>query len=267
MTERYAQFPDFDREAVSETLGTDAKPSRDVAHGEGSALTVGDGKAVLEVYPHARVARVTTTDARIEVHRVPGYALDDGHVFFEQGPDSDRTRLSVTGDGRVSFQPVPEATGSPTAAETAGADAQVTPAPPAPSEAPQSRGATTAANDGPERTTAEEPESVQLVGRLGRDPWFRLDGETPIGGFPLAINDPNGNATTWHKVVVLGEAAERLQEASKTGQIRKGKLVDVTGRTVVRQERTDKGARTSREIHASAVARVAYTKSQPPQRT
>jgi hypothetical protein len=185
-------------------------------------------------------------------------------VVFEQGQDGDRTRLLVADDGKVSFHPVLRAPESPTTGETTEADAQVIAPPSTPSGASQED------RDHPttgSRSEAGEPETVQLVGRLGRDPWFKTQGDAPIGGFPLAVNDPNGGNTTWHKVVVFGDAAEGLQEASRRGQIRKGRLVDVTGQTVVRQEKTDRGTRTSHEFHASAVIRVTATEPQSRRRS
>jgi hypothetical protein len=93
-------------------------------------------------------------------------------------------------------------------------------------------------------------------GRLGRDPWFRSEGEQHIAGFPLAVNDPE-NRTTWHKVVVFDATADQLHEAYQKGSVRKGRLVDVTGQTVVREEpRANGGVKKNPEFHASAVARV-----------
>jgi single-stranded DNA-binding protein len=114
-----------------------------------------------------------------------------------------------------------------------------------------------------ERSEAGEPEPIQLTGRLGRDPWFSADGDTLTGGFPLAVNDDTGK-TTWHRVVVSGEAADQLQEASRLRQLRKGRLVEVTGREVVQQEDNARGGkRTSREFHASTVTRLTASKPQP----
>src|SRR5262249_52903497 len=83
-------------------------PTRDVAHGEGQILPVADRTAVLEVYPQAQVARVTTAHARVEVYRTPGYSVNPslGLVVFEQGTDEQRTRLLINREGRVSFHPV-----------------------------------------------------------------------------------------------------------------------------------------------------------------
>jgi hypothetical protein len=59
------RFTEFDASKVGEALGAEPRTSRDVAHGDGEALNVGE--AVLEVYPDAGVTRVTTPDARIEL--------------------------------------------------------------------------------------------------------------------------------------------------------------------------------------------------------
>ena len=87
-------------------------------------------------------------------------------------------------------------------------------------------------------------------------PWFSTSGEQHIGGFPLAVNDQRGE-TTWHKVVVFDSAAEQLHEAVAKRQIGKGKLVDVTGQTVIREEpKQSGGVKKSAEFHATAVTRV-----------
>ena len=128
MTERYSPMAEFNGEALSATLGAEARTLRDVAHGDGQALAVAGGKVVLEVYPTVGVARVTTRDARVEVYRVPGYSINAAvrRVVFEQGTDDKRTRLLVHGDGKVSFHPVAGAPQSPRTPETAPHDAEAT---------------------------------------------------------------------------------------------------------------------------------------------
>src|SRR3954452_8136403 len=110
------QFSEFDGRKAGEALGAEPRTLRDVAHGDGEALNVGD--AVLEVYPDAGVTRVTTPDARIELFRVPNYSVTGERVVFEQGGEDDRTRLQVRADGKVAFHPVLRATESPTTSET-----------------------------------------------------------------------------------------------------------------------------------------------------
>src|SRR4051812_44138045 len=124
MTERYAQINEFDRDSVAETLAADVQEAQDFTHGEGTVVSVADGKAVLEVFPEAGVARVTTEHARVEVHRVPGYSVDEdkSQVVFEQGLDGDRTRLIVRGDGKVSFYPILKATDAPLTEQEAATD-------------------------------------------------------------------------------------------------------------------------------------------------
>ena len=69
---------------------------RDIAHGNGEALHVGD--TVLEVYRDAGFARVTTPDARIELYRVPRYSVSGERVVFEQGEEENRSRLQAQAD-------------------------------------------------------------------------------------------------------------------------------------------------------------------------
>src|SRR3954452_7871470 len=122
MPETPSNFSEFDTKAAGEALGADPRSTRDVAHGDGEALTVGD--AVLEVYRDAGVARVTTPDARIELFRVPTFSVSEDRVVFEQGIDGDRSRLLVGRDGKVSFRPVVRATGPSTTGGTPSSDRQ-----------------------------------------------------------------------------------------------------------------------------------------------
>ncbi len=95
---------------------------------------------------------------------------------------------------------------------------------------------------------------MTLQGRLGRDPWFSSNEDFPIAGFPLAVNEEG--KTTWHKVVVFDEPARQLYEQHQKGDVRKGRLVDVTGRPVVQEEQTPRGVKRRTEFHASQVSRV-----------
>src|SRR5687768_157339 len=122
MPENPSNFSEFDAAAAGRALGAEPRTMRDVAHGDGEALDVGD--TVLEVYRDAGFARVTTPDARIELYRIPSYNVSGERVVFEQGDRDDRTRLLVRNDGKVSFYPVLKATESPRTQDTASAGHQ-----------------------------------------------------------------------------------------------------------------------------------------------
>src|SRR3954452_14819683 len=141
------QFSEFDGRKVGEALGAEPRSLRDVAHGDGEALNVGD--AVVEVYPDAGVTRVTTPDARIELFRVPSYSVSGERVVFEQGGEDDRTRLQVRADGKVAFHPVLRATESPTTNETTATGGQL-PATPSPLSERTTRPPDTAGATAPE---------------------------------------------------------------------------------------------------------------------
>src|SRR3954453_19883127 len=104
MPEQYSAFHEFDVAAAGHALGAEPCSTRDVAHGNGQAFDLTD--AVLEVYPDAGVTRATTPDARVELFRVPRYEVREQQVVFEQGTEDARTRLTVSGDGKVSYRPV-----------------------------------------------------------------------------------------------------------------------------------------------------------------
>src|SRR3954465_15346960 len=209
MPETPSNFSEFDAKAAGEALGADPRTTRDVAHGDGEALNVGD--AVLEVYRDAGVTRVTTSDARIELFRVPSYAINGERVVFEQGEEDNRSRLLVRNDGKVSFYPVLRATESSRTGETADSGLKDSPTPSMPSETltgPESQTSTL------EGAKNGEIEQQVLQGRLGRDPWYSNEGEQPIAGFPLATNDDRGQ-TTWYKVIGFRQTAEEPEAAHK----------------------------------------------------
>jgi hypothetical protein len=257
MTERFTEIDQFEGGSIRDALAAEIQPTRDIAFGQGSVLSVASGKALLEVFPDAAVARVTTGQARVELHHIPGYAVDDdkSRVIFEQGTQDDRTRLIVRDDGKVSFHPVLRAPDAAVAPESR----------PSGSQAAETTSPTPDATTAPVKTTPEvsqeagETVLVTLQGRLGRDPWFSGGQDSPIAGFPLAVNE--ANQTTWHKVVAFDEAARALEDQAKRGDIRKGRLVDVTGQTVIREEVTTRGTKKTREFHATRIARVKSTRS------
>src|SRR5215210_4687482 len=131
MPEQHSNFGEFDGRKAGEALGARPHLTRDVAHGDGEELEVGD--AVLEVYRDAGVARVTTRDARIELFRVPSYSIAGERVVFEQGPEDNRTRLQLRADGKVSFYPVLRTTESSRTPDTTSSGHQDSPTPTDPS--------------------------------------------------------------------------------------------------------------------------------------
>src|SRR4051794_22783703 len=176
MSEVPSHLSEFDAHAAGEALGSQPHPMRDVAHGDGEVLNIGD--TTLEVYRDAGVARVTTPDARIELFRVPSYSVSSERVLFEQGTDGDRTRLLVGRDGKVSFRPVVRATESSRTNENASDGRQDSPNGHGPSEG-------TTQPSSPDGDKGGEVQQLQLQGRLGRDPWFSSNGDRHTAGFPL----------------------------------------------------------------------------------
>src|SRR3954468_1487382 len=113
MTEQQASFAEFNGEHVSSFLVARSEPTRDFTLGDGSALHIAGGKAVLEVFPQG-VVRMTNGRARVEVHDVSSYTVipERGQVVFEHGTDDERARLLVRDNGKFSFYPVLRATES-----------------------------------------------------------------------------------------------------------------------------------------------------------
>jgi Single-strand binding protein family len=255
MAEQYSSFQEFDPQAAAEALGAEARQTRDVAHGDGQAFDLTD--AVLEVYPDAGVTRATTQDARVELFRVPRYEVREQHVVFEQGAEDTRTRLTVGGDGKVSYRPVLRVTEAP---KTDGKTADG----PKNSPAGQVRSETVTGRNTATLEPREAVPEVSLRGRLGRDPWFATREDRPAAGFPLGVNPDGGGKATWHDVVTFGETEKQLRETFDKQKITKGKLVEVTGRPVVTEQPRDDGRiRKVREFHASAVTRLQATRQGP----
>jgi hypothetical protein len=252
------RFSEFDINKAGEALGAEPHTTRDVAHGDGQTISVGDTN--LEIYKDAGVARVTTPDARIELFRVPTYSVSTERVVFQQGEDDTTTRLLIRSDGRVWLYPAIRAAEAFMTDEATRPDEVLSPTPSEPS-ADATRPPDGIPGADPEK---QEPEQHQLSGRLGRDPWFGTRGEEPAAGFPLAVNDDQGQ-TTWHRVVVTGELVDQLKANLQSGQIKKGRLVQLSGIQVVQSEPTAKGGtRSTTEFHATAVSRISSTSTRPP---
>jgi hypothetical protein len=251
------RFSEFDISQAAEALGAEPGVTRDVAHGQGHTMSAGD--TTLEIYRDAGVARVTTPDARIELFRVPTYHVSAERLVLEQGDLDARTRLLVRSDGRVSFYPVARATESSSTGETVSSDVVVS------STLAESSMVATARPDSVSAAGQEdrEQEQLQLTGRLGRDPWFNDQGDQPTAGFPLAVNADQGK-TTWHRVVVAGELVEQVRAGLQTGQIKKGRLVQLSGTEVVQSEPTAKGGtRKTTEFHATVLTPINASRTRP----
>ncbi len=85
--------------------------------------------------------------------------------------------------------------------------------------------------------------SVQLIGRLGKDPEVKSFGKSQKASFSIATTDTYKNAkgdkvedTQWHNIVIWGSLAD---VAGK--YLKKGEEVCVEGKLVHRNYETDKG--------------------------
>lgn len=85
--------------------------------------------------------------------------------------------------------------------------------------------------------------SVQLIGRLGKDPDVKNFGKSQKASFSVATTDSYKNAkgekvedTQWHNVVIWGKLAEIAGQ-----YLKKGAEVALEGKLVHRVYETDKG--------------------------
>ena len=96
--------------------------------------------------------------------------------------------------------------------------------------------------------------SVQLIGRLGKDPEVKMYNNSKKATFSIATSDSYKNQkgekvedTQWHNVVIWGALAEVAEKFLKKGQ-----EIAVEGRLVHRNYETDKGEkRMVSEINAN----------------
>jgi hypothetical protein len=228
MTDRYIPFEAFNISELSDALDTESRTTRDVAHGWGEAMTLGESMTELQIYPAAGVVRATSEAASLELHRVPGYTVqDETVVYFEPTAETERTRLTVNTDGEISLRSLAGATAAPEAkptdtpptGETSSQNASQSPT--EPTQTPSA--------GGPE---SEDRRTITFSGQLGRDPWFKQDGDELVSGFPVAENH-NGAPTIWYDVVTRGELAKHIQDSfattNKDTVITSGQPVEVTG--------------------------------------
>ncbi len=85
--------------------------------------------------------------------------------------------------------------------------------------------------------------SVQLIGRLGKDPEVKVFGDTKKVSFSIATSDKYKNQkgekvedTQWHNVVIWGKLAGVAEQ-----YLKKGQEICIEGRLVHRDYETDKG--------------------------
>jgi single-strand DNA-binding protein len=85
--------------------------------------------------------------------------------------------------------------------------------------------------------------SVQLIGRLGKDPEVKSFGDKMKAAFSIATTDAYKNAkgekvedTQWHNLVIWGKLAEIAGK-----YLKKGSEVSVEGKLIHRVYETDKG--------------------------
>ena len=85
--------------------------------------------------------------------------------------------------------------------------------------------------------------SVQLIGRLGKDPEVKTFNNSKKASCSIATNDVYKNAkgekvedTQWHNLVIWGKLADTAEQ-----YLKKGQEIAVEGKLVHRNFETDKG--------------------------
>lgn len=102
---------------------------------------------------------------------------------------------------------------------------------------------------------------AHLMGRLGNDPVLRITQKgTKVTTFSLATQDfiksKNENETTWHRIVLWGQAADFCAK-----YVKKGDPVYIDGTMKVRKfEGEDGKVNYMHEIHSMKIQRLGYKK-------
>jgi hypothetical protein len=107
------------------------------------------------------------------------------------------------------------------------------------------------ASNGPPPSSPEKGERVRLVGRLGKDPLFRITtNQKLVGQFPLAVR-LDEETVKWETIVAHGDRAAKLRDERN---LAKGQAVEVIGYRHVKRRKDKAGnERTVEEIYAVAV--------------
>jgi hypothetical protein len=222
-------------------------------------MTLGESMTELQVYPAAGVVHATSESAHLELHRVPGYTVQDaGTVVFEPTAETERTQLTVSPDGALSLRSGDRAADPPT---TNAATSRTTVVDSRPQTS--SHGVTDGRQD-PHTAGVESevPRTITFLGFLGRDPSFRTDTGQLVATFAVAEHI-DGTQKVWHDVVTRGELAEHVQRSFASADpntvIKQGQPVEVIGH----QEPKPASKRAKPDLVASSVSRLTkqeYTK-------
>lgn len=215
-------------------------PFDDITEGPGFHVRLGEG--TVQIFPNARTARAELGGDRVRVTHLTRLAVEEGALIVYGESDEhwsalhlDARSLTLVTTRRNPSDAVPQH--AATEAEIVSSETD----PPAAEEfsegsVPEDDDTSAMVNVGtdavPRRSpsTAEIPnriehERVTLVGRIGYTPKFRETSKgTLVGTFALAVH-PEPGVTTWHKIVVFGERAQKMRD----GALSKGDEVEVIG--------------------------------------
>jgi len=203
----------------------DQEPKRvvvnDKTYGEGYRLD-GVWGVKVEVFPTAGVTRLTTNDARLVLYGRSEPRMDQGRLVFDSSDHHEDAGITQRQDGTLIGLFVRE-------------------------DLEQVQRRATG-----ETRRAEHPR-VEMTGRIGKTPLFhRSRRRTLVGRFPLEIYGERGQ-TTFRRILIFGERAERLQEEVRDGAIGQYTEVDVIGYLHEKQVRGRKGSRPVQEIYAVVI--------------
>lgn len=227
----------WDIEGVGRMLGGLSEVAEDVAFGEGVSLPMTSLSARLELYEATGVARLSSRDVRVEVHRVLPPAITEQGVVFTSQRSEETFSLVVRPDGFATLfigaaakaEPPSHESGSVLIEPETGADQ------PAPATAPED---------------SESIPRVVLTGRMGRAPTARTTsrGRT-IAQAPLAVHLGRSEKPEWHTIVFFDGLAENA-----LANLAKGQLVTIIGYKHAREiPLKDGGTRQVEEIYAAAI--------------
>ena len=252
-----SQFQSFDAEAINAALSIPAQPCRDQLFGIGHSYTLGQHKGIqLELYPEARVVRVTSSDARLELYRQNPPSLSPDRLVFSQQQHDHMLTLTVRSSGEVTLtlNDVSESPQRPSSLPN--------------SVVPNVKTSETIEDNSRALQTHEEvpspssPKPVQdekkqerltLRGRVGTAVRSRKTSKgTLVAAFPLAIHNDEEETTTWIDVVAFNDRAKKILD------LKRGQVVEVVGylHSTEQPNREGKTAAVKKQIYSVVVKQL-----------
>jgi hypothetical protein len=239
MAERPKVRANWDIQTAATTLQGTAEAGRHVIFGDGFRVNYASGRAVLDLYPEALVARYRGGTTRLDVAKVVALEVSPPLVKVRARNGLAETEMMLDASGGLALHVLPIVELE---------ERRSTPLPEVGAPPRELRAAAPPPENGKDPETKNR---VQYTGRVGKDPVTRV---TPKGAvitqIPLAVHQ--GEKTEWHKVLFFNERAKIAAET-----LQKGQMLTVIGYTHTRTF-------TGRDGREREVTEIFATAAHPP---